>query len=476
MARPDPHPLAIFSLCPYSENEGAMLCINHPENLHNVSRQQKGGYGLDVGFHLPGSSSGTLATLGRGIGVDIYLAGSAISRIQCTFEIDLNTGFIMLSDRSSTGSTQVFGNDALPFERERHQRRILVQANLNTRIGIGGVRHDLIQFELMWHQDPMQITTIIKQNHIILRSVATNPRVARTEDEPPTELPSQRETRLHTPGQLPAIMRYVTVGHKLGEGAFGTVHQAIDVDSGNIMAVKVIKRPKGLQQQAHWKNLLRREIEILSQLNHPHIVDYITSQHWNEPQVEIFMGLKEGTLQSLIECGSFQPFVIANIVLPQMLQALDCIASNRIVHRDVKPENILYVTDPNDRSQILFQLGDFGLAKYIVDPASFAGSRIFMAPEMFQGGSNTTKLDIWSLFVTMMWTLDTQGFRQNQTYYQSQPETTVQRLIYLRDEEITFSYFNGADERIDSPLFFAATLTVWDDNLKNTHRLIKPQI
>lgn len=52
-------------------------------------------------------------------------------------------------------------------------------------------------------------------------------------------------------------------------------------------------------------------------------------------------------------------FAVANSVLPQMLQALDCIAWKGIVHRDVRPEKIFNIPQPN--SQYQFQLGDFGL-------------------------------------------------------------------------------------------------------------------
>lgn len=120
------------------------------------------------------------------------------------------------------------------------------------------------------------------------------------------------------------------------------------------------------------------------------------------------MGLKEGTLESLVESKA-DVSVIANSVFQQMLEALDCIAWKKIIHRDVKPENILYVSRDG---QYHFQLGDFGLCNRFVDASSVVGSRIYMAPEMFLGGKQTHKVDIWSLFVTMLWTLDAEGFRR----------------------------------------------------------------
>ncbi|KAF2022275.1 kinase-like protein [Aaosphaeria arxii CBS 175.79] len=417
MPRPYPHEHALFSLRPYNGNELARRIIDHPNNSHNVSLCD-GIPALDVGFHLRRNSSSTLAELGRHQHADIYLDGAHFSRTQCSFEIVVDTGVIMLHDRSSGGTTQCHasdGDDAAPFQYGRAQRKVLVQKDFNTVIGMGGTWNDLLQFELEWHRTPAETAEAIRKYNAQGYDVVENPRLA--------------TTRPATPPGRSAPIRCLRV-HKLGSGSFGTVHKAIDVDSGEAMAVKTIKRPTGEQQQAKWEKMLEREVEILRKTKHSHIVEYI----WAQVQgtgVAIFMSLKEGNLQSLIERGDHKPGIIADSVLPQMLQALDCIASNRIVHRDVKPENILYVTDRNDQSGFRFQLGDFGFAKSIADPASVAGTYIFMPPELFQGGSNTTKLDVWSLFVTMMWTLDTQGFRQNQNYYQSQPATVVQGLVRL---------------------------------------------
>ncbi len=121
------------------------------------------------------------------------------------------------------------------------------------------------------------------------------------------------------------------------------------------------------------------------------------------------MGLKEGTLQSLIRGGCSIPVVdLGTTVLYHMLQAIDFLAMNGIVHRDIKPENILYVSRPG---QYYFQLGDFGLSNRQIIATTFAGSMLYVAPEMFQNGEQTHKADVWSLYVTMLWTLDVAGFR-----------------------------------------------------------------
>lgn len=119
------------------------------------------------------------------------------------------------------------------------------------------------------------------------------------------------------------------------------------------------------------------------------------------------MGLKEGSLQSLILGGA----PTSDIVFYHMLQALDYLAVNGIIHRDVKPENILYVTLPN--GDFHFQLGDFGLCNTAARAYTEVGTRIFMAPEIQEGGKQTHKVDVWSLFVTMLWMLNVRQFRSS---------------------------------------------------------------
>lgn len=130
------------------------------------------------------------------------------------------------------------------------------------------------------------------------------------------------------------------------------------------------------------------------------------------------MGLKEGNLRSLISHGSVPSITdLARCVFHQMLQALDCLSAHDVVHRDVKPENILYTSLPG--AQYQFQLGDFGLCNRTVSAVTSVGTPLYMAPEVLQKGNQTHKMDIWSLFVTMAWTLDVEGFRLKSELFKS---------------------------------------------------------
>lgn len=146
------------------------------------------------------------------------------------------------------------------------------------------------------------------------------------------------------------------------------------------------------------------------------------------------MGLKEGTVDSLLKSGA-EEVAVAESVFPQMLQALDFIAWNGIIHPDVKPENILYTSHP--KNGYLFQLGDFGLCKRIVDPGGPVGTPIYKAPEMFNGMDQKHKVDIWSLFITMLWILDVQSFR-------------VRSIWFHNHEEVRRAVSSAASEKIVS--------------------------
>jgi hypothetical protein len=105
----------------------------------------------------------------------------------------------MLYDRSHGQTTQVFGENATPFEHGRI-RKVVVQMELNTIIRMGGVGRNLIQFELKWHPSPVQTIEKLKNREGIPHGYEENPRLARTIDEAETVLPSRRETRPHTLG------------------------------------------------------------------------------------------------------------------------------------------------------------------------------------------------------------------------------------------------------------------------------------
>lgn len=259
MPRDSPHPLAFFSLLPL--NDRARAVLEHPENAHLVStlvdKNNKAGYGLDIGPFIGSKSRYTLATIGR-CG-DIIVEGRGISRIHCSFELhDGNKTEVMLQDRSSNRSTKLFGETAMGFESERAHRRVVVDKTINLVFGLGGVACDLLQFRIVWHPHNKRAPDLYFDYR------EDNPRQTRTiPDEPPTIAPSRAVTRIHTPSLLGKI-RY-SKREQLGSGAFGEVWRVADVDTGNYLAVKRVKRPALL---SHEYVLLKREVDTLSRVSH----------------------------------------------------------------------------------------------------------------------------------------------------------------------------------------------------------------
>lgn len=113
---------------------------------------------------------------------------------------------------------------------------------------------------------------------------------------------------------------------------------------------------------------------------------------------------------------------LADILLPQMLEALDHLAFHGIIHRDLKPENILYSRSPDGGYD--FCLSDFGLCNGIANAFSQSGTLQYMAPEVYYNGEDrqTSKVDCWSLFLTLAHVTNAAGYR-------GRPSRTIQERL-----------------------------------------------
>lgn len=258
------HSSALFTLLPL--NDAATAVVESEPNKHLVSESNDGSQVLEIGnFASASKDSAVLATLGRD--GDIVIPGKSISKIQCSFEINVETNIVMFYDKSHSQTTQVMGKKVFPFEYGR-PRRVAVLRGVNTAIGMGGIKKDMIQFAIVWPE----ITPDLSDTAIQTRAAAVlkqNPRFARTLDPAPeTALPTGMATRIHTPGvPRPAVIRFHKIGKKLGSGSFGDVYKAVDVDDGRIMAVKIVKQAAGFRNSQQWL-YLKREIQAHTMIDH----------------------------------------------------------------------------------------------------------------------------------------------------------------------------------------------------------------
>ena len=180
----------------------------------------------------------------------------------------------------------------------------------------------------------------------------------------------------------------------LGYGSFGKVRLYRDRNYKDLLfAIKTLKK-EGIPPYQF--KLLKSEVEILSDLDHPNIVKYFGTFE-DDYYIHILMEyLKGHDLNKIIALKKYTGFEEKDMakIIEQLLKALSFIHSKNIVHRDIKPENILF---SNKKDYSTLKLIDFGLATTERDKKS-VGTPYYMSPEMINGDS-CPKSDIWSVGV-----------------------------------------------------------------------------
>lgn len=147
------------------------------------------------------------------------------------------------------------------------------------------------------------------------------------------------------------------------------------------------------------------------------------------------MELKHGSVWDLIHLDDLyvrNPSAADTLFL-EMLQALDYVEFKGLIHRDVKPENILYTPLPNGSYR--YQLTDFGLCNAIGQARSYAGTKPYAAPELFNdpGSQQTSKMDVWSLAVTLIYAMNAGGFREKPSQPPDRRNKAVQEAVSEED-------------------------------------------
>ena len=179
----------------------------------------------------------------------------------------------------------------------------------------------------------------------------------------------------------------------LGRGGMGEVYEARDTEKGRLVALKIL-----LDQYAQdpvYRSRFTREANAAAALQEPHVVPI---HDWGEIDGNLFidMRLVRGTdLRKLTERGPLDPGRAVHII-GQVAAGLDAAHAEGLIHRDVKPENI--VVSGDDFAHLL----DFGIAEKAGDTrltqaGMTIGSWAYMAPERLSGDDTTTSVDIYSL-------------------------------------------------------------------------------
>uniref|UniRef100_A0A915HR51 Protein kinase domain-containing protein n=1 Tax=Romanomermis culicivorax TaxID=13658 RepID=A0A915HR51_ROMCU len=176
--------------------------------------------------------------------------------------------------------------------------------------------------------------------------------------------------------------RYEQIDH-LGEGQYANVYKAKDVfDNGKIVAVKKIKLGSRIEAKDGVNRTALREIKLLQELKHPNIIGLL-DVFGHKSNISLVFDFMNTDLEQLINDSSivFLPQHVKNIMI-QTLKGLEYLHDHWILHRDLKPNNLLLNDDG------ILKIADFGLARFFGSP-----NRIYtcQAP-LFPGESDLDQL------------------------------------------------------------------------------------
>ncbi|XP_068051656.1 serine/threonine-protein kinase 36 isoform X1 [Anomalospiza imberbis] len=177
----------------------------------------------------------------------------------------------------------------------------------------------------------------------------------------------------------------------IGEGSFGRVYKGRRKHSAQVVALKFI--PKVGRSEKELKNL-QREIEIVRDLHHPNIIQMLDSFE-TAKEVVVVTDYAEGELFQILEDDGSLPENQVQTIAAQLISALYYLHSHRILHRDMKPQNILLGKDG------VVKLCDFGFARamsiHTMVLTSIKGTPLYMSPELVEERPYDHTADLWSV-------------------------------------------------------------------------------
>jgi TolB-like protein len=211
------------------------------------------------------------------------------------------------------------------------------------------------------------------------------------------------KTVVEIPG-LPGVKRQAISSYRilecLGGGAMGVVYKAEDTRLGRTVALKFL--PAELTRDLEAKERFLQEARLASSLDHPNLCTIYEAGETESGQLYLSMAFYDGeNLKKRIERGPL-PVADAVEIAAQIANGLARAHGSGIIHRDVKPANVMLTS----RGEV--KLVDFGLAKLtgelgvsFTQAGALMGTPAYMSPEQAQGKPVDTRTDVWSLGVVL---------------------------------------------------------------------------
>ncbi|CAA0834761.1 Mitogen-activated protein kinase kinase kinase 3 [Striga hermonthica] len=193
-------------------------------------------------------------------------------------------------------------------------------------------------------------------------------------------------------------------GELIGCGAFGRVYMGMNLDSGELLAVKevAVATNSTSKKTQGYIDELEKEVNLLKNLSHPNIVRYLGTAREEDSLNILLEFVPGGSISSLLgKFGSFPESVI-RMYTKQLLIGLEYLHANKIMHRDIKGANILV------DNKACIKLADFGASKRVealvtvTGAKSMKGTPYWMAPEVIVQSGHSYSADIWSVGCTVI--------------------------------------------------------------------------
>jgi tRNA A-37 threonylcarbamoyl transferase component Bud32 len=217
---------------------------------------------------------------------------------------------------------------------------------------------------------------------------------------------TEEQTQRTPPAGGPRVIsgRYALLG-EIGRGGMGVVWRAQDQVIGRQVALKELRLPEGAEDAGVFQERVLREVRTGGRLNDPAVVTVYDVVHESGSTYIVMELVEAPTLSDLVRRTGPLPSWQVAAIGEQLLSALKAAHDAGIVHRDVKPGNVMIA--PNGR----VKLTDFGIAQAIDDPrlttsGMIIGSPAFMAPERVEGREAMPASDLWSLGATLFFAVE----------------------------------------------------------------------